>query len=289
MAKENLFSYGTFNVEVIFVAVITKITAQQKNQERYNIFMDFGKGEEYAFSVDEDTLIKFKLKKGLEVDSYLLTEIQYQDDIRKGYNLAVNYLAKRMRSEGEVRNYLTEKEIDEPIIKEVILKLYEYNFLDDREYAKAYVRTQKKTTDKGTELIRKELKEKWIDENLIEEALNEYSIEEQMETAIKVSEKYLSKNRFESERTLKLKLEHLLKRKGFSFDVIQAVLRDANFEKKDEEEMDAIRHHGEKLKRKYNQFTRYEFEQKMKQALYRKGFSIELIETYLRESKQDNK
>jgi regulatory protein len=269
------------------MAVITKITVQQKNQERYNIFMDFGKGEEYAFSVDEDTLIKFKLKKGLEVDSFLMAEIQYQDDIRKGYHLAVNFLAKRMRSEGEVRHYLAEKEIDEPIINEVILKLYEYNFLDDREYAKAYVRTQKNTTDKGAELIRKELREKWIGENLIEEALNEYPFEAQMDTALKVSEKYLSKNRLESERTLKLKLEQLLLRKGFSFDVIQAVLSEVNVEKNDEEEMAAIQHHGEKLKRKYDKFTGYEFEQKMKQALYRKGFSIDLIEKYLRELEQE--
>ncbi|EIJ82072.1 recombination regulator RecX [Bacillus methanolicus PB1] len=272
------------------MAVITKITVQQKNQERYNIYMDFGKGEEYAFSVDKDTLIKFKLKKGFEVDPFLLTEIQYQDDIRKGYHLAINFLAKSMRSEGEVRNYLAEKEIDEPIIKEVILKLYEYKFLDDREYAKAYVRTQKNTTDKGTELIRKGLREKWIGENLIEEALNEYSSEEQIDTAVKVSEKFLSKNRLESERTLKLKLEQLLLRKGFSIDVIQAVLREVNFDKKEEEEMAAIRHHGEKLKRKYNKFTGYEFEQKMKQALYRKGFSIDLIEHYLSELElSDNK
>ncbi|MDE3838014.1 recombination regulator RecX [Bacillus methanolicus] len=265
------------------MAVITKITVQQKNQERYNIFMDFGKGEEYVFSVDEDTLIKFKLKKGLEVDPLLLTEIQYQDEIRKGYHLAVNFLAKRMRSEGEVRHYLAEKETDEPIINEVILKLYEFNFLDDEEYAKAYVRTQKNTTDKGTEFIRKELREKWIGENLIEKALNEYPFEAQIEKAVKVSEKYLLKNRLESERTLKIKLEQLLLRKGFSIDVIQAVLSEVNFDKKEEEEMDAIRHHGERLKRKYNKFTGYEFEQKMKQALYRKGFSIDLIENYLRE------
>lgn len=48
------------------MAIITKITTQQKNQDRFNIFMDYGKGkgEEFAFSVDSDVLIKFQLKKG---------------------------------------------------------------------------------------------------------------------------------------------------------------------------------------------------------------------------------
>lgn len=44
--------------------VITKITAQKKLKDRYNIFTDAGDGEKYAFSVDEDVLIKHQLKKG---------------------------------------------------------------------------------------------------------------------------------------------------------------------------------------------------------------------------------
>ena len=45
------------------MSMITKITTQQKNKERFNIFVDEGKGEKYAFSVDEAVLIKFQLKK----------------------------------------------------------------------------------------------------------------------------------------------------------------------------------------------------------------------------------
>src|SRR4051812_6617932 len=92
--------------EVSWMAVITKITAQQKNKDRYNIFMDYGKGEQYAFSVDEEVLIKHRLKKGMEMDELSLIEINYQDDIRKAYNLGVGYLAARIRSEKEIRDYL---------------------------------------------------------------------------------------------------------------------------------------------------------------------------------------
>ena len=50
--------------------IITKITTQKKNKERYNIFMDEGKGEQYAFSVDEAVLIKYQLKKGMELMTF---------------------------------------------------------------------------------------------------------------------------------------------------------------------------------------------------------------------------
>ena len=46
------------------------------------------------------------------------------------------------------------------------MKLYEYQFLNDEQYAIAYVRTQKNTTDKGTIVIKRELKERGVKERL---------------------------------------------------------------------------------------------------------------------------
>src|SRR3954463_9461172 len=171
------------------MAVITKITTQQKNQDRFNVFIDSGKGEEFAFSVDSDVLIKFQLKKGMELDEFSTLEIQYQDDIRKAYNLAVNYLARRMRSEKEIRDYLLQKEMDEPIIEEVIHKLTAQKYINDQEFALAYVRTQANTTDKGANVIKMELKEKGIVEGILIQALEEYPIEQQIEKAVKISGK----------------------------------------------------------------------------------------------------
>ena len=88
------------------MAVITKITAQVKNKSRYNIFLDHGRGEEYAFSVDEDILIKYNLKKGLELDEEYLIELIDEDEKKKCYHLSIHYLSYRMRSVEEVRTYL---------------------------------------------------------------------------------------------------------------------------------------------------------------------------------------
>lgn len=265
------------------MAVITKITTQQKNKDRFNIFMDYGKGEEYAFSVDSDVFVRFHLKKGLEIDEFAIQEIQYQDDIRKTYNLAVNYLARRMRSEKEIKDYLIQKEVEEPIIIEVLHKLASLKYINDEEYAFSFVRTQMNTTDKGPDVITMELKERGINEVLIKQAIVEYPKEDQVEKAIKVSEKLIKKSSKESERIVKQKAEQLLLRKGYPFDVIHIALNEAEMDKEQGEEMEAIRYQGEKAHRKYSKYSGFEYEQKMKQALYRKGFSMELIEDYLRE------
>ena len=108
------------------VAVIAKITTQKKNTERFNIFLKNGKGEEeYGFSVDQNVLIKFQLKKGLEIDELAIEELQFADDVKKATNVALNYLSHRMRSKKEIISHLKTKEIEGPIIHEVLHKLEE--------------------------------------------------------------------------------------------------------------------------------------------------------------------
>lgn len=270
------------------MAIISKITTQKKSTDRYNIFLDHGKGEEYAFSVDEGVLIKFNLKKGMELDDFTIVEINYQDGIRKAYNAAIQYLGRRMRAELEVRNYLREKDVEEPVIQEVIHKLYEYKFLDDLEFASSYVRTQMNTTDKGIELIRRELTEKGIKGESLETALTEYPLEKQIIKAREVWGKATKLKSRESERNLRHKAEQLLQRKGFPFSIISILIEETrNNRRENEDEMDAIRYQGDKAHRKYKALIGYDYQQKMKQTLYRKGFSIELIEEYLSERQDE--
>ncbi|MEF2096891.1 recombination regulator RecX [Bacillus sp. CFBP9009] len=256
---------------------ITKITTQKKRKDRYNIFVD----EKYAFSVDEEVLLKFHLKKGMELDDLLLAEIQFHDEIQKAFTDALNYLSYRMRSESEIRLYLKKKETEEPIIKEAIHKLYSFNYLDDLEFAKAYVRTHVNGGNKGPTTLKLELKEKGVQEKLVVEALKEYPYDIQIEHARKLAGKAVKKEKNISERALRLKVEQTLLRKGFPRDVIYEALEDVTVEKDEDEQWDSLCHHAEKMQRRYKNHEGFEYEQKMKQALYRKGFPIELIERYL--------
>jgi regulatory protein len=248
--------------------------------------MDYGKGEEFAFSVDEDVLIKYQLKKGLELDEFSLMEIHYHDDIRKAYNSAISYLAKRMRSVKEIKDYLLKKEIEDPVIQEVIHKLTDQKYIDDQEYAFLYVRTQINTTDKGPGLIQMELKERGIEQRFIETALKPYTFDLQVEKTTNISEKFFKKYSKDSKRVLKQKLETLLVRKGYSFDVINMALSTIDIDKQTYYELEAIRYQGNNAHRRFFQYTGFEYEQKMKQYLFRKGFSIEVIDRFLLERKE---
>ncbi|WP_110114296.1 recombination regulator RecX [Bacillus sp. CGMCC 1.16541] len=263
------------------MAVITKITTQKNNTERYNIFLDEGKGEQYAFSVDASVLIQHDLRKGKELDEFDITEIQFVDDTKKAYNLAVSYLSHRMRSTKEVGDYLRKKDVDDVICKQVLLKLTDQRYLNDLEFAKAYVLTQMNTTVKGPTLIRKELMEKGILEQEITLSLCEYSKEQQIQTASKLIEKLKGKYKKLSETMMKQKIEQTLLTKGHVLSVIQLAFEEVDVQKESDEEWEALHYQGMKAHRRYERYDGWEYERRMKQSLYRKGFSIEQIDAFL--------
>ena len=127
------------------MSIITKITQGKKNPERYNIYLE----EKFAFSVDETLIIRYQLTKGKELDQWTIEEMNFEDEVRKAFNKALHYLGFRMRSEGEVRKKLKEKEFGEAVIDEAVKKLYELSFLDDQQFSEALLRTQIKSGKKA--------------------------------------------------------------------------------------------------------------------------------------------
>lgn len=261
---------------------ITRISVHRKDPSRYHLFIDRGYGEEYAFSVDEDILIQYQLKKGLELTEAQLKEIMKAEDEKKVYLEALRYLSFRMRSLKEVRTHLMKKGYDERRIEATIEALIAENYLGDEAFARAYVETKKKTTMKGPNVIREELREKGVDNTFIEDALQHFSMEEEKEKIKRWLGKKRQKN--EAKRAFVEKLRSQLMRKGFSKEAIDEAFEEHDFGYDEEKEWEAICYHGEKVVRKYaNTDDEWKFLQKVKQALYRRGFSIDLIERYIEE------
>lgn len=264
------------------MVTISRITTQKRNQHRYNVYIHNGEQEEYAFSVDEDLLVQYHLRKGLNINQEKISQLIEQDTVQKAYHQVLNYLSYRMRTKEEVRQYLMKKEVDENHIEQILQKLIDQKLLDDEEFAKLFVHSRIRSSTKGPLLIQKELMNKGIAETIAHQSLNDYTYEIQMEKAKNVVEKRLQKT---SKHSFARQLEQskaTLQRKGFTLDVILDVIEQFQDDKDDDAEWHAIQHQGEKLCRKYHKkYSNHELQQKVKQGLYRQGFSIELINKFL--------
>src|SRR5699024_6095635 len=138
------------------MAVIYRITTQKKNSERYNIFLDDGAGETYGFSGNEAVLIKYRLRKGMQLDDSLMIDIKRDDAAQKAYALAINYLSYRMRTKQEVYDYLQKKAVDEADIARVMKKLEVNGLLDDAAFAEAFVNTRMRSKQEVDDYLQKQ-------------------------------------------------------------------------------------------------------------------------------------
>lgn len=261
---------------------ISKITTQKKNKHRFNVFLENGQSDEYAFSIDADMLVKYNIRKGLVLSEEDLEKLQQQNDIQKGYGMALRFLSYRMRTKKEVHDYLFNKEVDPEKITEIIERLENEKLLDDREFANAFVRDRMEFSTKGPKMIIQELIKNGVSQTQATEAAEVYSYEQQYEKTRKLAEKRLHRS---TNKSFKQQLEQLhahLLQKGFSNEVVRDVLNHYRDEKDTEGEWEALLKQGEKVwqknARKYEGFT---LQMKVKEALYRKGFELQEIEKFI--------
>lgn len=263
---------------------ITRITTQKRNAHRYNIFISDGPGEKYGFSVDEDILVEFNLRKGLELDEVMMNKLMHQDTLHKSYSKVISYLGYRMRTEKEIRDYLVKDEVDEEHIEKIIDMLNERNLIDDQEFAMMFVRSRIQTTTKGPGIVKQELRAKGVSNAYAMHATELYTYDVQYEKTSKLVEKRLRRNSKDSFTKQRQQIQALLMRNGFDGDVIQDVLRDIDDEKDSDEEWEAIKSQGERLlSRHERKLTGFKLRQKVKEGLYRQGFEGQLIDTFLDE------
>jgi regulatory protein len=270
------------------VKKIARITTQKKRANRYNIFLSDGKDEYYAFAVDEAVLIEFGLRKGLELDDESIQAITQKEELHKFYTQSINYLSYRMRTKQEIRDYLAKKEVAPNYIDYIVKRLTKEKLLDDKEFAIAFVQSRINTSSKGPKLIEQELREKGVSPDFIAEALESYSKVEQFDKTYKWMEKKLRQSSKHAFRKRMDQLKMNLMQKGFDRSVIEEVAAEFTHLKQEDEEWDAILYQGEKLIRKYQRkFSGFELENKVKAALYQKGFSFDHIDRFLEERLQE--
>lgn len=260
---------------------IAKFTTQKKNQDRLNVFIEREGKEEFAFAIDVDVFIKYGLTKGMELEDDFVQDVLEAEEAQKAYKLAINYLSYRMRAISEVRDYLVKKELSESAIKHAITRLIEQRYLNDEEFAKAYVQTKFNTSPSGPIKIKRELEQLRIPTDVVESVLESISHEDLVEKAGKfVKRKQLETNR-RSSTEVQQRIQQTLMQRGFTFDIISVAIQTFWEEEDEDVEVAACLKQAEKLSRKFSGYDAFERKQRMKMQLRRKGFPYDVIERTL--------
>ncbi len=196
---------------------ITNIKAQVKRQGRYSIFVD-GK---YSFSLSEPELIKSGLKLEQEVTEAGLDELQDRAAEDKAIMRSYDLLARRRRSEWEIRDYLKRKDYEPELIDRVIERLFETKYLDDLQFAKVWVDERRRLSQRSDRQLQAELMKKRIGKDVIDQVLGDS--EQSEEAALKeLVAKKRKIARYEDDQ----KLMAFLARRGFNYHQIKSALEE---------------------------------------------------------------
>lgn len=93
------------------------------------------------------------------------------DEILKAKDKALSLLNYRMRTEKELKSKLIAAGFSEEAADEAIEYVKSFGYLDDRAYADQYVASRRAV--KGDIVLRRELREKGVDDEIISEAFEE--------------------------------------------------------------------------------------------------------------------
>ncbi|MBP0986571.1 MAG: RecX family transcriptional regulator [Oscillospiraceae bacterium] len=192
---------------------ITEIKMTKKG--RYALFY----GEEFLFSVDENTYADFGIHKGMDLDDQDLAELRKNSEYRKALNKAFTYLGIRDHSGHELYTKL-QKTYDDETAAQAVARVRELGYLDDSGFARRYA---EELLGKGKSLgeIRRRLADKRIARDIIDEVLDGIQTDERPLISELISGKYAGKLSSENGRQ---KVYAALLRRGFrSSDIIAAL------------------------------------------------------------------
>jgi len=203
---------------------ITAVEPQKKKPDRFNVFVD-GK---FSFGLDAETLVKSGLKIGQEISEKEIEKLVVENETNKLMEKALHFLSFRPRSERELRNRLRTKiskrlKISaDRIIDDVLNRLKRLDYIDDIKFSQWWVEQRQTHSPRGARLIKSELYQKGIAQEIIDKVLLEDE-EGEVGRALKAAKKKLRSYDLKS-RESRQKMGQYLARRGFDWEVIKETL-----------------------------------------------------------------
>ncbi len=194
---------------------VTAIKQQEKLKGRYSVFVD----EKYAFSLSDTALLEAKLRVGQELTKGELDQYKELSADDKLYGLVLRYIAIRPRSKWEIKTYLARKHSPPPVQEKILNKLSINNLIDDEAFAHSWIESRRLLRPTSRRRLQLELKQKHIDNEIIEQALAEDETDERG-----VLQELIMRKRKQTKYQDKTKLMAYLSRQGFSYGDIKTVL-----------------------------------------------------------------
>ena len=216
----------------------------------------------------EEIILEEQLLISKEITPSQMEKILEKNKYYDCYYSALKIIKRISKTRLELFLKLKEK-YEEEIVNKVLDNLEQHNYINDRIYANSYLNNQINTTYHGPNRIKRDMKNKGISQDIIDDVMTEYTSDIEIDKIEKIVNKKIKSNHNKSNNALIHKIKNDLQIDGFSLSSVNSIISGITFEDdndKREKEYNKIK---SKLERKY---SGKELEYRIKEKMIQKGF-----------------
>lgn len=138
------------------------------------------------------------------------------------YEAALRLIGHRARTESEVRRCLASKGFDQEIVENTLNRLKDSGFINDQDFARLWTESRTASRPRSAFMVKRELQIKGIAGETAEEAVGTI---DDLESAYRAALPRVHRLSVLPPEEARLKLSAFLKRRGFSWDVVEATVK----------------------------------------------------------------
>lgn len=141
-------------------------------------------------------------------------------------NIVLNQLNFMPRSRKELETTLAKRHVEPDVAKSVLDRFEEIGMVDDAAYAELLIRSRCNTKRVSRTVLRQQLRQKGVDQEIIEDALMVVTDEDELRMATELVEKKLRAMTNLEPEVRKRRLFGLLARKGYGTHIALRIIQD---------------------------------------------------------------
>jgi regulatory protein len=194
---------------------ITALKLQAKNPSRVNVYLD----GEFAFGLAKIEAVRLRL--GQELDEAAIARLKAADEREEAFQRAARLIARRPRSEAEIRQSLEKHNVSEAAIQTTLERLRNAGLVDDQAFAKAWVENRSTFRPRSKRALQAELRRKGVAPDVMGDVLAETN---DAESAYQLAAKRAPRLQGLPHLEFRRKLSDYLGRRGYDYDVVGSVV-----------------------------------------------------------------
>lgn len=209
---------------------ISKLISQKRDSSRVNLYLE----EDFFCSISLNTVAKFDIYVGKDIDEEKLNEILISDLQQRLFDRACLYISKSVKTEKQIKRYIQDillkkkgiwyanldKDLLQNISENVVKNLNKYSYIDDENYAELFISSRLKNKPRGKIVLISELISKGVSKEIAQRKVDEM-VEDEYHILKRTYEKKYKDEKISLDDRKKISF---LLQKGFSWDLIEELI-----------------------------------------------------------------